>query len=79
MRFADKTEAVVRQAFLEVQRLASEMKLLQVGTVSVDGTYLRANAGKHKSLRYDRAGQLERQLRDDIADLLAAREAGSTG
>jgi hypothetical protein len=29
------------------------MGLLKVGTVSVDGTHIKANPSKHKSVRYD--------------------------
>jgi transposase len=65
---------VVKEGFVEVLRLASEMKLLKVGTVSVDGTHIRANASKHKSVRYDRAGELERQLRADVEELLQKAE-----
>jgi hypothetical protein len=65
---------VVGEAFVEVLRLASEMKLLKVGIVSVEGTHIRANASKHKSVRYDRAGQLERQLRADVEELLRKAE-----
>jgi len=72
--FRRQNAQVVKQAFWEVLRLAKEMKLLKVGTVSVDGTQIRANASKHKSLRYDRAGQLERQLREDIEELLRKAE-----
>jgi hypothetical protein len=36
---------VVKEAFVEVLRLASEMNLLKV---SVDGTHIRANASKHE-------------------------------
>jgi transposase len=46
----------IAEAFLEVLKLGREMKLLKVGTISVDGTHIKANASKHKSLRYDRAG-----------------------
>jgi transposase len=72
--FRRQNAEVLKQALLEVLRLAKEMKLLKVGTVSVDGTHIRANASKHKSLRYDRAGQLERQLSQDIEELLRKAE-----
>jgi len=72
--FRRQNGSVVREAFVEVLRLASEMKLLKVGTVSVDGTHIRANASKHKSVRYDRAGELERQLRADVEELLRKAE-----
>jgi transposase len=69
--FRRENGEAVKQAFVEVLRLAREMGLLKVGTVSVDGTHIKANASKHKSVRYDRAGELEQQLRKDIEELLA--------
>ena len=72
--FRRQNGQVVREAFVEVLRLASEMKLLKLGTVSVDGTHIRAHASKHKSVRYDRAGALERQLRADVEQLLRKAE-----
>jgi transposase len=64
----------VGEAFLHVLHLAREMGVLKVGTVSVDGTHIKANASKDKNVRYDRAGELEQQLRDDIQELLAKAE-----
>lgn len=65
---------VIKEAFLEVLKLAREMKLLRVGTISVDGTHIKANASKHKSVRYDRAGELEQKLCKDIAELMEKAE-----
>ncbi|MGA2977626.1 MAG: transposase [Spirochaetia bacterium] len=73
--FRRKKGALVREVFAQVLRLARQMGLLKVGTVSVDGTPIKANASKHKSVRYDRAGELEQQLRQDIARLLEQAEA----
>ncbi len=72
--FRRENAVAVAEAFLQVLRLAREMGLVKVGTVSVDGTHTRANAGKAKSVRYDRAGELERQLREDIETLMAQAE-----
>lgn len=66
---------VIAACFLEVLKLAKQMRLLKVGTVSVDGTKLKANASKDKSVRYDRAGQLEAQLTEEIGTLLAKAES----
>ena len=66
---------VVREAFAEVLRIAHEMKLVKVGTVAVDGTHMQANASKHKSVRYDRAQELEQKLREDVEKLLEQAEA----
>ena len=60
----------VAEAFVEVLLLAQELKLLRVGTVSVDGTKVDANANKRNSIRYDRAGELRKQLRGEIEGLL---------
>jgi hypothetical protein len=46
------------------------MGLVSVGMVSVDGTHIKANASKHKSVRYHRAGELEELLRKDVEELL---------
>ena len=62
-------EAVAR-AFEQVLLLARELKLLQVGTVSVDGTKVDANANKRNSIRYDRA----QALRGEIEALLNRAE-----
>jgi transposase len=74
--FRVKNEKAISQAFLRVLKLAREMGVLKVGTVSVDGTKIKANASIHNSLRYDRAGQLEAQLKLEIDGLMAkARDA----
>jgi len=53
----------VTETFEQVLLLAKELKLFRVGTVSVDGTKVDANANKHKNVRYDRAQALREQLR----------------
>lgn len=46
-----------------------------MGVVSVDGSKLDANASKHRSVTYRRAGALIGQLRREIVDLLDRAEA----
>ena len=48
----------VAVSFLQVLLLAKELKLLRVGLVSVDGSKFKANASKHRSATYERAGGL---------------------
>jgi transposase len=62
-------------AFHQVLMLARELGLLRLGTVSIDGSKIDANASKIKSVRYDRAQALRSKLADDIAALTAAAEA----
>jgi len=73
--FRRRNEAAFKAAFLEVLVLARELRLLKVGTVSVDGTKIDANASKHKSVRYDRAKVLREKLEADIAELVAKAES----
>ena len=61
-------------AFLHVLELAREMGVLKVGTVSVDGTHIRANASKDKNVTYERAGELREALEGDIKELLEKAE-----
>lgn len=72
--FRRENREAFTEAFVKVLELAGEMGVVKVGTVSVDGTHIKANASKHKSVRYDRAGELEVQLRADIQELIEQAE-----
>ena len=74
-RFRRENFAAVSESFLQVLLLAKELKLLRVGLVSVDGSKFEANASKHRSVRYERAGALIAQLEGEIAELLGRAEA----
>jgi transposase len=73
--FRQANAPAIHEAFLHVLKLAREMKLLKVGTISVDGTQITANASKYKNVSYDRAGELDKQLELDIAEILKKAEA----
>ena len=73
-RFRRENFEAVSEAFLGVLQLAREMGVLKVGRVSVDGTHIAANASKDRNVRYDRAGQLDEQLQQDIAELMQQAE-----
>lgn len=64
----------VGEAFLQVLLMAKELRLLRVGTVSVDGTKVDANANKRRNIRHDRACALRAQLQGEIGDLLGRAE-----
>jgi hypothetical protein len=70
-RFLPQIEAL----FVQVLLLAREMGVLQMGTVALDGTKIHANASRHSALSYAHAGQIEAQLRAEVAELLAKAEA----
>ncbi|TFG68788.1 MAG: IS1182 family transposase, partial [Anaerolineales bacterium] len=61
--------------FTQILEIASQMKVLKLGTVSLDGTKIKANASKHKAFSYDHALKLEGQLKTEVAELLKQAEA----
>ena len=54
--FRRENFTAVAESFLQVLLLAKELKLLKVGVVSVDGSKFKADASKHRSVSYARAG-----------------------
>lgn len=73
--FRRQNRPAFEAAFAEVLLLARESGLLRLGTVSIDGTKIDANASKIRSVRYDRATELRDKLAADIAELSAKAEA----
>jgi hypothetical protein len=49
--------------------------MLKLGTVSLDGTKIKANASKHKALSWDYANQQEAQFKQEIDTLMKLAEA----
>ena len=60
--------------FLSILTIAKEVGIVKVGTVSLDGTKIKANASKHKALSYLYASKLEEQLKTEVKELLAKGE-----
>lgn len=61
--------------FEQVLQLARELGARQVGRVAIDGSKIKANASKHKAMSYQRMGEKQQQLRDEVRQLLAEAEA----
>ncbi len=61
--------------FVQVLGVAREMGVLKLGTVALDGTKIHANASRHSALSYEHAGQIEAQLKAEVADLMAKAAA----
>ena len=61
--------------FVEILVVAEVMGLVKLGTVSLDGTKIKANASKHKALSWDYANRLEVQLKQEVEELLRLAEA----
>jgi transposase len=67
--------AALTGLFEQVLRLAREAGAPRVGRVAIDGSKIKANASKHKAMSYDRMRDKQRQLREEVTQLLAQAEA----
>jgi transposase len=72
--FRNRMKNALDDIFLKILLIAQEMGLLKLGTVSLDGTKMKANASKHKALSYKHACRLEEQLKRELEQLLAQSE-----
>lgn len=70
-RFLKELEAL----FVEILVVGEAMGLVKLGTVSLDGTKIKANASKHKALSWDYANRLEAQLKQEVEELMRLAEA----
>ena len=60
----------LKALFVQILLIAHEMGVLKLGSVSLDGTKIKANASKHHALSWGYARKLEKQLKGEIKDLL---------
>ena len=61
--------------FVQILMIARQMNMLKLGSVSLDGSKIKANASKHKALSYEHACKLETQLKAEVAELLRKAES----
>ena len=73
-RFRRENKAAFEAAFVTVLQLAHQLRLTRVGTVSVDGTKIQANASKHAAVSYQRAGELITRFQLEVAELTTRAE-----
>jgi transposase len=69
-RFLDELAGL----FVQVLELAKEMKLLKLGTISLDGTKVHANASRHRALSHGHIEKIETHLKAEVQELLALAE-----
>ncbi len=60
--------------FVQVLLLAQEAGVLTLGTISLDGTKIHADASRSKAASYKRLVELEAQLRAEVEELFALAE-----
>lgn len=72
--FRRRFGAQLAQLFVQVLMLAREMGMLKLGKISVDGTKIKANASKHQALSWGHLQKIEKQLQEEVKQLLALAE-----
>jgi hypothetical protein len=60
----------LKALFTQILLVAHEMGVMKLGSVSLDGTKIKANASKHHALSWEYACKLEKQLKGEIEELL---------
>src|SRR5437764_6062229 len=64
----------LKDLFVQVLLLAQEAGVLKVGTISLDGTKLHADASRHHAISYKRLREVETQLRAEVEELFLLSE-----
>lgn len=73
-RFRKRFLKELEELFVEILLIAKTMGLITLGTISLDGTKIKANASKHRALSWDYANRLEKQLQEEVEELLRLAE-----
>jgi transposase len=69
-KFRSRHIRALSHLFTAVLWIADEMGLVKLGHVAIDGTKVKANASKHKSMSYGRMDPRLRELKAEVDDLL---------
>src|SRR5450631_1371470 len=64
----------LKDLFVQVLLLAQEAGVFKLGTISLDGSKIHADASKHQAVSYNRLLELEKQLRTEVEELFALGE-----
>jgi transposase len=56
--------------FVQVLQLCQKAGLVKLGHVAIDGSKIQGNASKHKAMSYERMGETEKKLQEEVEALL---------
>ena len=77
--FRKRFSAELKDLFNQILVLAKEMGILKLGTVSLDGTKVQANASKHQALSWQHACKIEQQLKQEVEQLWLLADQADEG
>ena len=66
--------AELKELFVQILVVATELGMLELGNISLDGTKIHADASKSKAISYKRLLELEPQLQAEVEELFALAE-----
>jgi transposase len=66
--------AALAELFTQGLKLCREAGLVKLGHIAIDGSKFKANASKHKAMSYERMGEAEKRLEQEVAELLGRAE-----
>lgn len=69
-RFRERHLAALANVFLQALELCQAAGMVSLGRVALDGTKVRANASRHKAMSYARLTAKQKNLADEISDLM---------
>lgn len=66
--------AALAGLFVQVLRLCQKAGLVKLGQVAIEGTKLQANASRYQNQSYEKLGEEERRLREQVEQILEEAE-----
>jgi transposase len=67
--FRKRLSSELQGCFVKILTIAHEMGMLKLGTVSLDGMKIQANASKHQAMSWQHACKPEKQLKEEVEQL----------
>jgi transposase len=64
--FRKNNPKLIEYSFKEIVRFAMRMRMVKLGHIAIDGTKIKANASKDKTLKKDELSYLEKLIREEI-------------
>jgi hypothetical protein len=61
--------------FLQIFQICQRMRLVELGNVAMGGTKVQTSASKRKAMSYERTGEEEERLKEEIDEMLDEAEA----
>lgn len=72
--FRRRNAELFQRCFVQGLTMAQQIGVLKVGTVSIDGTKMNADANRHRSVSYGRCQELLEQLEQKVEELVEQAE-----